>query len=209
MADGGVEVRTSSGRTLSQLASAIAGAPRVTRATALLAVEAQRTRMLRRTAEGKDVHGRPFAAYSADGPYYHNPNGRLKAGAVSDKQQRAAVNRLKRKVPGSRESRTGKTLKFESYAAFKKWLGRVGVDLRGPKAPHMLQAMAVKVTGQDADIREMRIGIYGPSADRAQGHNDGAGRLPKREFFGASREDLLAMGKVIGGAVVARLTGKK
>lgn len=201
------EITTSSGRTLEQLAAALAGAARVTRATAALVVEAQRTRILRRTQAGKNVDGRPFASYSTNGPYYYNPNGRLKAGSVSEKQQRGAVKRLSRKAPGSRESRTGRTLKFESYAAFKKWLGRAGVDLRGPKAPHMLQSMATKVVGQDGDIREMRIGIYGPAADRADGHNNGAGRLPKRHFFGASREDLKEMGRVLGRAVVARITG--
>lgn len=174
----------------------------VTAADAALVVNRQKTRILERTARGLDVEGRAFAPYSRKGPYYHYPT---KAGGSSftERQKKAAAGRLFRALKpggapkwagGMRKTRTGKGLAFDSYAAFKRWLGRTAVDLRGPRAPHMLQALVVKVAGAGAAIvKEARIGIYGKEAARADGHQRGTGRLPKRKFLGASAADRKAM----------------
>lgn len=102
-----------------------------------------------------------------------------------------------------RISRTGRSIRFESYAAFKRWLGRAYVDLTGPRAPHMLQGILVAARS----AAEMVMGVYGAAAARAQGHNEGGRRLPKRRFFAASGADLAAMVGDIGKRVMARLKG--
>jgi hypothetical protein len=97
--------------------------------------------------------------------------------------------------------KTTKGLKFSSYAAFKAAFGRLTVDLRGIQAPHMLQALIVTVQdfvagqfepapmSQTEPANEVRIGIYGEEAQRASGHQRGAGHLPKRAFLGANDQD--------------------
>ena len=100
-----------------------------------------------------------------------------------------------------RLSKSGQSIRFESYAAFKAWLGRTCVDLTGPRAPHMLQAIQTKVEG----LKMLVLGIYGPKADIAQGHNEGARNLPQRHFFGASYADLKQMACDIGDRVAARM----
>jgi hypothetical protein len=169
---------------------------KITQADATYALERQRTRILDRTARGVDVDGAPFKPYSTKGPYYYYPNGRVGTSKFSDRQNRAAASRLKRKLArgsvvsdgGVKLTRSGKGLRFDSYAAFKRWLGRSVVDLFGPRAPHMLQALVVKIGG--APVTEGRIGIYGDEAARASGHQYGTRNLPKRRFLGASTEDL-------------------
>lgn len=142
------------------------------------ALERQRSRILERTRRGVDLNGSTFAPYSTKGPYYYYPS-RL----GSAKSRSAAAARLGRKIGGTR-TRLG--IKFASYAAFKASLGRNVVDLTGPRAPHMLQAMVVRTKSGS----EGTIGIYGSEADRAEGHNVGVpGRLPRREFFGWSASD--------------------
>jgi hypothetical protein len=188
---------------------------KITQADATYALERQRTRILERTARGVDYSGRPFAPYSTNGPYYYYPNGRVGTSKFSDRQNRAAASRLKRKLVaksgtnaagGIRLTRSGKGIVFDSYAAFKAWLGRSVVDLFGPRAPHMLQAMLVKVGS--GIVTEGRIGIYGQEADRASGHQYGARRLPQRKFLGASVEDKEIVKADILKRIAARLTKK-
>jgi hypothetical protein len=58
--------------------------------------------------------------------------------------------------------------------------------------------------GEKAD--EIVIGIYGPEAGRASGHNEGRpGHLPKRKFIGASEDDKRAMIQDISSRVMFRL----
>lgn len=175
----------------------------------LYAGQRQRTRQLERTRRGADVNGRAFAPYSTKGPYYYDPNAGRGA-KRDDKVQRAAVirmhSKLKKGAAGSGsmvKSRTGRSLKFASYAAFKRWLGRSTVDLTGPRAPHMLQAIITAARS----AKELAMGIYGEAAERATGHNQGVPKthLPKRRFFAASSLDLKAMVGDIGKRAMARL----
>jgi hypothetical protein len=166
----------------------------------LYAGQRQRARILERTAHGVDVDNVPFVPYSTRGPYYYKPHGRLGASVPLDVERRSAKRMLRTIAPamtdrqreeaGVRLSRTGRSIVFrDGYAGFKRWLGRTTVDLRGPRAPHMLQGITVKVPAE----RSILLGIYGPAADRATGHNIGAGHLPRRRFFSASHADLKAM----------------
>ena len=184
----------------------------ITVADATYALERQKTRILDRTARGVDVNGSPFAPYSTKGPYYYYPNGRVGTSRFTDRQNRAAASRLKRKLAtgtvrtdsGVRLTRSGKGLRFDSYAAFKGWLGRSAVDLFGPRAPHMLQAMIVRITG--APVTEGRIGIYGAEAERASGHQYGTRKLPQRKFLGASADDRKSVVADILERIKARLS---
>jgi hypothetical protein len=188
----------------------------------LYAGQRQRARILERTARGIDVDGRPFAPYSTRGPYYYRPSrGAAVAAALGHdirgeewtERQKAAAKRFLRRIttksergaPGApRLSRTGRTIRFESYAAFKRWLGRSTVDLRGASAPHMLQAIQVVVRG----ARELVLGIYGEAAARATGHNEGTRTLPRRRFFGASAADVRQMVREIYEHVKHRLEAR-
>jgi len=189
----------------------------VTAADAVSALNLQKTRILQRTARGVDVEGRAFRPYSTKGPYTYYPNARAGGSSFTERQSKAAAARLKRKLAakptkgagGMRLTRSGKGIVFDSYAAFKRWLGRTTVDLRGPRAPHMLQALVVKVVGSgDTVARDGRLGIYGAEATRASGHTYGAGRLPKRKFLGVSIADRVEIVKDIKARITARL-GRK
>ncbi|MFN3323420.1 MAG: hypothetical protein ACK5AZ_07990 [Bryobacteraceae bacterium] len=206
----------------------------------LYAGQRQRTRILDRTARGVDVDEHPFKPYSEKGPFYYYPNGRVGNSRFTDKQLKDAARRLFRKltpgltrkerakgVEGIRLTRTGRGLVFDSYAAFKKWLGRAGVDLRGPRSPHMLQGIAVKTGNRQFAIfgdqavggpddmpnpaDELVIGIYGEAAARATGHNKGKendanATVPQRRFFGASASDAKQMIRDIYQRMRLRLT---
>lgn len=181
---------------------------------ALYAGQRQRTRILDRTAKGVDAKGASMAPYSRDGPYYYNPNGRLAgtaAGAkISEKSQKAATRRLFKKLGGGADggpqiSSTGRSIRFASYAAFKRYLGRSGVDLRGPKAPHMLQGVTVKADGSPGGVAAgVRVGIYGEAAERANAHNEGLGNVPRRRFFDVGPGDAGTMAKEIETIIRAR-----
>jgi hypothetical protein len=177
----------------------------------LYAGQRQRARILERTARGVDVNESPFAPYSTDRPYYYYPFGRVGRGVPTEAQKRAAQRMLKKLVPGMsraeaaaagvRLTRSGRGIRFEGgYGAFKRWLGRSTVDLRGPKAPHMLQAIMVKTPWRDTLV----MGIYGEFAARAEGHNRGTAHLPRRRFFGASDQDLREMINDIRAHMAAR-----
>lgn len=213
----GITVRTSRGGDPVSIVKRIRIAATPTADDARLVGEHQHKRILDRTARGVDIDGRAFAPYSENGPYYYNPNGRLNAAErekLTAKQQKQAVGRVISKLrkgeagPGAMgRSRTGRTVKFESYAAFKKWAGRQGVDLRGLRAPHMLQQIAVKAAEIAGGV-EVRLGIYGAAAVRAQGHNEGARHLPKRHFFGVSKADAAQMAVELVRSIRTRLRGK-
>lgn len=142
-------------------------------------------RIVDRTLRGLDYKGAPFAPYSRKGPYYYYPSGpvgkQISAGR-SKKSILGSVSRLHKIVAGGKKTSTGRGIKFEGgYAEFKSTLGRGVVDLTGPRAPHMLQQIQLIENG---------LAIYGDAADRAEGHNEGAGSLPQRRFFDASEKDI-------------------
>ena len=159
-------------------------------------IEEYRTEILDNTMyRGVDFAGNPFVPYNEKRPYYYNPSPNGTA-----KQQKGAVKRLLRKTglvhehfesvgkgavaSGGTPSRDGRTVKFASYGDFKRSLGRNVVDLLGPKAPHMLMSLVVRMFGS----KEGAIGIYHEEfAKRAEGHNDGNGNLPRRTFLDITR----------------------
>lgn len=97
-------------------------------------------------------------------------------------------------------TRTPIGIKFASYAAFKRSLGRGTVDLRGPHAPHMLQAITVSAMGDT-----IKLEITGNAADRAHGHNEGTRTLPRRRFFDASVLEQVEMQDELWEMMQARL----
>lgn len=200
----------------------------------------QRTRIMQRTAAHVDVDGNPFEAYSENGPFYYRPWDRPGLGRKGSKlaerrkkltevSRQRSTARFFRRIGGRRGELKVKgevlatiygaekdTIRFESYAAFKRSLGRAGVDLTGARAPHMMQAIEVKAggsrvsgsagnPGSSTPATEIVLGIYGPKAQIATGHNNGTKTLPKRRFFGASNADAKAMLAEIFAHVKARL----
>lgn len=185
-----------------------------------------RSRIRRRTAQGIDVNGAPFAPYSTRGPYYFYANrdstsGRTAAGRAA--RAKAAANRHRK--TGKIGVRTATGIKYESYSAMKAALGRTGVDLYGAEQhTHMLDTMLVKAGGSQVDATvdgldfgsslvafesaepctQMTIGFYGPEAERAKGHNEGTSKLAKREFFALSTEDLKLGEKAVADRLAAR-----
>ena len=145
--------------------------------------EQQKSRILDRTRRGLNVDGVPFTGYTTNGPYYYYPNKGWAGVTVPAEKRGESAARLRRKLGGA-GTRTPLGIKFANYGAFKWSLGRSTVDLTGPKAPHMLQSLMVKVEGL-----LIRIGIYGPEAARAQGHNEGTATLPQRKFLGVGVDD--------------------
>lgn len=177
-------------------------------ADVLLVMNHQKTRILERTARGVDVNESEFAPYSEKGPYYYYPNGPASFGPQNfnfsikkwhQRRQRSAASFAKKTGGARRRGSVG--VKFKSYGDFKRSLGRSVVDLMGPRAPHMLQAIVVRLLGAGEGV----IGIYGPEADRAEGHNVGAGHLPRREWFGVSDSDEVKMGEELGELTAARM----
>ncbi len=210
----------------------------------LFAGQRQKSRILLRTGRGLDVNGSAFHGYSTKGPIYYYPGGPANNSAAatpkeekkSASKRKAATNRVANliglKGKNSRTviakgansgthaqyvQRTRTGLKFSSYAALKAAFGRLGVDLRGLKAPHMLQALIVTVqdfiagqfepleNAQTEPANEIKIGIYGHEAQRASGHQRGYKYLPKREFLGASNSDQDAMSEDIMRRMVVRV----
>lgn len=88
----------------------------------------------------------------------------------------------------------------QRHAAFKRSLGRGTVDLRGPHAPHMLQAITVSAMGDT-----IKLEITGDAADRAHGHNEGTSTLPRRRFFDASVLEQVEMQDELWEMMQARL----
>lgn len=155
-----------------------------------LVVEQFKTDMLDKTARGVDAEERPFTAYSTKSTYIYYPNGRLGSKGNSLKAAQGAAKRFHAKINAGRGTPIGQVtpgggIKFANYAEFKKALGRTTVDLTGPRAPHMLQAIVRTTRGN----LEVSLGIYGDEAKRASGHNNGGKNLPRRKFFAVSAKD--------------------
>ncbi len=195
----------------------------------LLAIgQAFRSRIRRRTQEGVDVDGVPFAPYSTNGPYYLYVNGAVgiaRGGTPETRKARATASRNRHIKTGRIGVRTPFGIKYESYAAAKTAHGRANVDLYGlQQHTHMLDTMMVRAGGSEvngvageldfgsefeafeniAPATELQIGFYGPEAARAQGHNEGTGKLPRRRFFVLSTDDIQIGERMLGERMIAR-----
>ena len=198
----------------------IAGALQPTAGDGLAAGQFLRSRILERTAQGQDVDHVSFTPYAENHPYYYYPSG-----TGSGRQRGAAVGRLARKLKGAGKTgaRTRLGLKFASYGDFKRSFGRGVVDLFGVagNAPHMLMSVQVlaggaqlggmdeAVTGptdQLQPITDIRVGFFDErSAKIAEGHNEGAGHLPRRHFFDANQQDIADMESIIASRIMERV----
>jgi len=200
-------------RKLTKWAKGVAIATQLTKAELLLAGNYVKAQILDRTARHLDADGKPFAPYSTKTPVYWNPY----TGSKDGTQQRRASTRMIKKLGGSGRTgiirdergkllgrRSGNIIRFEHYAAFKQALGRSGVDLIGPRAPHMLQAMTVRVA---EDGRSVIVGIYDKPAARAIGHQYGnpRRRLPQRKFLGATVDDREHLLKLLSAQMRGRI----
>jgi hypothetical protein len=193
----------------------------------LYGLQRQKSRILSRTERGVDANGRPLAAYSTKRPYYYYPNGPVGRSRTTDrlKRDQAGVKRFASKVGRTSRAvtRSGLGLRFPSYAAFKlTYLGRSNVDLTGPRAPHMLQAIQTtvgnsQVTGDErvglndrtTPAFEGSIGIYGEPGKRAYYNNTGTTRgLPQRQFFASTNDDTHRFGDDLKQRVKDRLRQK-
>lgn len=174
-----------------------------------LAGQIIRSDIREKTAEGIDVGGVPFQAYVTGHPYYYNPDtrgGKFTEGMAKKRSRPKWLQQFtdavyEGQVKGVRESSTERTIRFESYGAFKAMFrGSAVVDLMGIQAPHMLDAIVVTVNGQDFTKESSTSNSGGPAgsvtiaiydteaAKRASGHNNGTKTLPRRHFFGISND---------------------
>lgn len=158
----------------------------------------QGQRMLARTAQFVDFQGSAFHPYNETHPYYYYPYGT----GESSPSKTAGLARLHRAMGG--EKTTAHGIRFKSYGEFKRALGRLGVDLLGPKDPHMLDAFQIRVDGiefvfnsrgtveagaltRPAEV--VTLGIYETKGELAAAHKYGQGRMPVRNFFEISDSD--------------------
>lgn len=202
--------------------------PDVTRGDMIYMGQRQRTLILRKTERGVDVDKRAFERYSSKGPYYWNP-GRATGSRNRVRSARAMAKRLGLTATAASLGRRstpfggvtpGGSIKYRNYGEFKRSLGRGNVDLRGPRAPHMLQQLVVRAPG--TEIRGNRplprvneqtqrghsasVGIYGGEAARAAaGHQTGTKTLPRRRFVGVTRQELAAHAQMLLKRVVTRV----
>lgn len=187
----------------------------------LYAGEYLRTAILERTERGVDYLGRPFAPYNSTRPVYYYPGGKATPGPEGAKRNPASrvrsrnqvfkklfgpgrnvatVNAAKFRAYDQYASKTpGGGIRFSSYAAMKAAFGRTVVDLFGLSAPHMLQAIAIRVRGA-----LLSLGFYGDEVKRAEAINFGLGTQPRREFFNASPGDKEELGVRIAQRSTAR-----
>lgn len=206
-----IEFSTQSGRDPVRIIQLATDAIKITVGDLALAGQLIRSDIREKTAAGIDVEGLAFAPYSTKGPYYYNPStggGKFLQGDKAKAQRSAkTLQRALKKVGGGGQlSRTGRTIRFDSYAAFKAAFGRTTVDLHGVTPPHMLDAIVVRVDGHTTNATGSEfvagnatvvVGIYGDEAHRASGHNNGARFLPRRHFFGISNNTFQKIGAAI------------
>jgi hypothetical protein len=103
-----------------------------------------------------------------------------------------------------------------AYAKRKsKYRSTSTVDLRGRNAPHMLQAIVATVgslTDEGDSLEPANDAVLAFYDDRAallaRVHNEGEGRMPKREFFTATDQDLADMENDIGARIEIRLRNR-
>lgn len=166
-----------------------------TRGDLAAALYGQNQRILLKTSQGYGYDGESFEEYASEYPYYYYPEGGVKHLA-------ATHLRITSQIRGLKVTRTTKGLKFENYGEFKRAFGHANVDLFGvsPLA-HMLGAVQMNINGGEVFLSGYSghltglalsgtLGIYGDLGRRAELHNEGLGRMPRREFFGLSESDI-------------------
>jgi hypothetical protein len=221
-----IELRTASGRKPEQVFLDLKTSLMPNESDMALAGQLVRSAIRKNTAAGIDVDGSPFPAYATGHPYYYNPGTR--GGKMSEST--GATARFHKKlvnkgVANKGVSRTGRTVKFENYAAFKAAFGRDGVDLQGVQAPHMLDAIVVVVNGRpvneapvtfsvgDVQVSSessqpasaVTIAIYDERAAAiGSGHQYGTRTLPRRKFFGISQDAKERVLKMLKQRLMAR-----
>jgi hypothetical protein len=205
----------------------------ITEGDLLMACLLTKSHILANTSIGRDYNDGSFAPYNDSRPFYYYPAGPVgrERSSAQLKKDKAAVKRFGRSVgravsgTTSAVSRSGLGIKFQSYQAFKgTYLGRGGVDLMGPRAPHMLQAIAIQAGGLEvpagqnrranmspdegaSPCRTARLGIYGNESIRASGINsdDRPKGMPLRRFFAVSDRVAAAAAKKIEDRLLSRM----
>ena len=184
--------------TLQQRMAQVSRAFRLTAQAFQRVGEAQRRRIIQRVErQGKDIHDRPFAPYSTKGPIYIYGDHARRLG----RQSRGAAARRFAGITGGQRTRMG--VKYASYAAYKRALGRKVVDLAGRSRRMLGQLVTARPTESS-----VTIGVFGEAAGRAAGHQRGSGYLPKRQWLGATKLEIAAVKAGIS-AEILRLAGHK
>jgi hypothetical protein len=160
------------------------------------------------------------------------PSDKGMLGEIRHARSTAAKNRFAK--TGKTGTRTPYGIRYDSYAAAKAAHGVSGVNLFGMgQHTHMLNTIMVRAGGAEAapseggafggldfhgafdasenpaPAHQLTIGFSGPEAERAKGHNEGTGKLPKREFFALNAEDLAMSGAAIGERMFQRARAKR
>lgn len=190
---------------------------RPNRAIARKVVEGQKTTIVERTNSGVDGQGNAFHPYSTKGPYYWSPDHH----GQTIKQRKASVGHYLRQTTkignllagtkaerssiGGVRSKTGLSIRFESYADFKQSFGRPNVDLFGIiNHPHMMNGIIIQPTTGTPDHLSIAMGIYSDDlSERASGHVEGARFLPKRDFWQTTEKDMDRMQRELEQAVTS------
>src|ERR1700677_2724410 len=136
------------GQPLEKLSWEIEQATRIHAADTLLILNQQKSRILERTALGRDINGGAFQGYSTRGPYYYYPfkaerqgkldlrlslfqysqmslfgresNAQTSFGKYQAGRDSASISRFAKKTGGTK---VGGGIKYASYAGFKSSLG--------------------------------------------------------------------------------------
>lgn len=166
----------------------------------------QASRILERTAQGLDYSGSSFVAYNETHPFYYYPPGAAKG--RTRRQQVRARNKLHKQLGGKGKRIGSRGIRFDSYGQFKRAFGSSVVNLMGVDPPNMLSAIELVFKGQHRRLSsaqaltasplgtmsgEIAIGIYDAIAGKgslASIHNEGLGRMPRREFWAVSQTDV-------------------
>lgn len=200
--------------------------------------EVLQSKIWERTALGLDCHANMFDHYAISPPYYYYPTGKVGKllSKLTTKTRQGQRDRTFRAL-GKVGERTHLGIKFPGgYSQFKhEGLGRSYVDLMGPRGPHMLERMQVRIPelgssdiqmtmqgdvwqmleakqqmgGMDAALAStVEIGWWGEEALRAKGNNEGTGRNKVRNFFpvhGLPDDYRALMENAIAARIAARL----
>jgi hypothetical protein len=181
---------------------------RITAGDLITALSAQNKRILERTTKRfVDYTETPFAPYNETRPYYFYPYGKSNGKRGGRVLSKADQRRLRKDVKKTNAHNSGTGIRFASYAAFKRALGRGGVDLMGPYDPHMINSAQISIGGDTfsamfnnnmsasekaypADNAYLTISGYRMGRLAFAHNEDDSGFNPKRKFFAFSSKDV-------------------